>query len=912
MNSLRILLRRCASLLHLRKLDSDLDDELQAHLDLAIHENLKAGMPPQAARTAALRVFGGVTQVRESYRAQRGLPWFQHAGRDIRYAIRQLRKAPGFTLTSVLTLALGIGAATSVFSVVNAVLLKPFAFRDPNRLVVLREVQYETRGEMVSIPDNYRHVMRLKSTATTLDDVAILAQVGASVSLNGDHPRIVGAVGASPNLFTLLGVQPMLGRGFLESDARKGSDNVVVLSYEGWQSIFAGDAAVIGKTLRIGGEPNTVIGVLPAGIVFPKIALAPKISFQETATDAMLFQPFVPSDRDLKADTGNFNYKAIARLKPGVSLSQANAELESLQKAYTLSAHLPKHLGIALTPLVQDVASGVSGALWMLFAAVGAVLLIACVNLANLQLARAVNAERETAVRAALGASRGQLVRSRLVESLVLACAGGVAGIVLAYAGVRLLLAFAPANIPRLDEVKVSFPVLAFCAGLSITAALIFGLLPALRSLRVQPQSALQANSTRTVNSQESHRVRSLLVAAQVACTIVLLIVTSLALRSFSNLVHQNRGFNSTHIALAQVDLFARQYGDFTGAGKGAKLNFADRALDNLGRLPGVQSVALTSVAPLTGETWVDTLERPDHPLPPGQQPPINVRWISPEYLSTMQIPLVAGRNLTASDRNNPEVVLLSERAVRENFAGENPIGKKIASLVPDGKIPFTVIGVVADTRINGLKDSAAMAYAPYWDFTPWTLSFLVRSAQPGESLIPAMRRAIWQIDPQVAIPTLKSLDDQVSDSVSTDRFQAMLLSGFGASALLLALLGVYGVLGYSVTLRKQEFGIRIALGSGKRALIGLVLRQAAQPVLLGAGVGLTLALFTLRWVRSLLYQTPVMDPVCYRRQSVAAPRRHRRSRHHSRTPGRIGRSHARAPDGLARAFREQTPSARS
>jgi len=862
MNGIRILLKRCASFLHLRKLDSDLDDELQAHLDLAIHENLKDGMSPQAARTAALRVFGGVAQVRESYRAQRGLPWLQQAGRDVRYALRQLRKSPGFTLTAVLTLALGIGAATSVFSVVNAVLLNPFAFRDPNRLVVLREVQYEMRGEMWSIPNNYRHVMRLKKAATTLEDVAIYGQNGASVSPNGDHPRIVGDVITSPNLFTLLGIQPTLGRGFLESDAQKGSNAVVVLSYEGWQSFFAGDAGVIGKTLRIGGEPSTVIGVLPAGIVFPRIALAPKISFQETASDAMLFQPFVPSDRDITADTGNYNYKSIARLKPGVTLSQANAELESLQKAYTLSAHLPMHLGIALTPLVKDVASRVSGALWMLFAAVGAVLLIACVNLANLQLARAVNAERETAVRAALGASRSQLVRSRLVESLVLACAGGLAGIALAYAGVRLLLAFAPANIPRLDEVKVSLPVLVFCAGLSITAALIFGLLPALRSMRVQPQFALQANSTRTVNSRESHRVRSLLVAAQVGCTVVLLIVTSLALRSFSNLVRQNRGFNTTHITLAQVDLFSPQYGDFSGTRKAAKQDFADRALASLGQLPGVQSVALTSVAPLTGQTWVDTLERPDHPVPPGQQPPINVRWVSSEYLSTMQVPLIAGRSLTASDRNNPDVVLLSERAVRENFAGENPIGRKIVSLVPDGKTPMTIIGVVADTRINGLKDSAAMAYVPYWDFTPWTLSFLVRSAQPSESLIPAMRHTIWQIDPQVAIPTLKSLDDQVSDSVSTDRFQALLLSGFGASALFLALLGVYGVLGYSVTLRKQEFGIRIALGSGKGALIGLVLRQAAQPVLLGAGVGLTMALITSRWVRSLLYQTPVMDPL--------------------------------------------------
>jgi len=544
-----------------------------------------------------------------------------------------------------------------------------------------------------------------------------------------------------------------------------------------------------------------------------------------------------------------------------VALSQATAELQGLQQAYTLSAHLPVHLGIVLTPLAKDVTSGISGGLWLLFAAVGAVLLIACVNLANLQLARAVNAQGETAVRAALGASRGQLMRARLTESLVLAFAGGAAGTALAFGGVRLLIALAPASIPRLDEVRVSMPVLGFSAGLSIVAAIVFGMLPALRSLRVAPQEALQANSTRAANTRENNRARSVMVAAEVACTVVLLIVTSLALRSFSHLMGQNRGFDSSHITLAQVDLFAPQYGDFSTPTT-AKLSFTDRALAALNQLPGVQTVALTSATPLTGETWVDNLNRPDHPVPQAERPLINVRFINPDYLPTMQIPLVSGRNFAATDRANPYVALISERTAREAFPGEEPVGKKIDPLAPDDNHPVTVIGVVADTRVNGLKDIAAMVYAPYWSFTPWTLSFLVRSSQSSDALIPEMRRAIWQIDPQVAIPMLKSMDEQVSDSVATDRFQAMVLSGFGAAALLLALLGVYGVLAYSVSLRRREFGIRIALGSGKSALIGLVLRQAAPPVLIGTGVGLTMALIALRWVRSLLYQTSVMDPL--------------------------------------------------
>lgn len=653
----------------------------------------------------------------------------------------------------------------------------------------------------------------------------------------------------------------MLGRDFVDADAAKGAANVVLLSYEGWQAFFGGDPKVVGETLRLGGDPATVIGVLPPGMRFPQFPLGPKIASGRPLM-TMIYAPLTPSDWDLKQDNGNYNYRVIARLKPGATLAQARAELGTLQSSYSVSAHLPIHLGIALTPLASDVTSGIGGALWLMFAAVGGVLLIACVNLANLQLARAVSAERETAVRAALGASKGQLVMARLTESLVLALVGGAAGVALAFAGVRLLLALVPANVPRLNEVEVSLPVLLFAAGLSIAAAVAFGILPALRSLDVHPQAALQANSSRTVSSREGRRTRSVLVAGQVACTVVLLMITSLVLRSFSRLLRQDRGFDSSHVTMAQVDLFSPEFGDKMPNVKAVKLAFTDRALTALQQLPGVQSVTVTSAMPLTGETWVDNLERPDHPVPEAQRPMINLRWINQNYLATMQIPLIAGRNLSAADRANPYVALISERTAREAFPGENPIGRKISDMVPDDEHFVTVIGVVADTRINGLKDTAAMVYMPYWAYTPWTLSFLVRSSQPSDALIPEMRRAIWEIDPQVAIPALKSMDEQLSDSVSTERFQVVVLSSFGAAALLLALLGVYGVMAYSVSLRQQEFGIRLALGSGKAALMRLVLQQAAYPVLLGAGAGLTLALVVLRWVRSLLYETPVLDPL--------------------------------------------------
>jgi predicted permease len=864
MDLIRTLFSRINGLFARPGRDAELDEELRAHIELATEENLRKGMSAEAARTQALRSFGGVTQTRERYREQRGLPRIEEMLSDVRIALRQLRRSPGYALTAIFTLALGIGAVTAMFSVINTVLLKPFAFRDQNRLVVMREVEIRDPGGRVETPDNYRHILRIKNTTKTLEDTAIFQGRALSVSPDGDRPDFVGGLSVSPNFFHLLGVQPMLGRDFLDSEARTGADHVLILSYEGWQRFFQGDPNVIGKPLRISSEPFTVIGVLAPGVRFPQIALSPAISFEERARETLMYLPLAPGALDLSSDTGNFNYKSIARLKPGVTLVQANAELEGLQNAYTLSAHLPIHFGMALTPLAKDVTAKISGALWMLFAAVGSVLLIACVNLANLQLARAASAERETAVRAALGASRARLFSSRLTESLVLASMGGAAGAALALVGVRVLIALAPQNVPRLDEVHVSLPVLAFAAASSIASALVFGTLPALRSLRVPPQSAMQSNPTRMANTRDGRRTRSLLVASQVACTLVLLVVTGLVLRSFSRLLRQDLGFDSSHVTVAQVDLFSPQYSDAnsTRSVEAVKLAFADRVLTALRQLPGVQSATITSAAPLTGETWVDSLQRPDHPVPPADQLPINVRWIDQEYLRTMQIPLLAGRNFTADDRANPMVALISERTARDGFAGENPIGKELGNLVPDAPTGARVIGVVADTRINGLRDQAAMVYIPYWAFTPWTLSFLVRSSQPSKALIPEMRRVIWTTDAKVAIPSLKSIDDQASESVAAERFQAIVLACFGAVALLLASLGVYGVLAYSVSTRRQEFGIRIALGSGKSALVQLVLLQAAVPVLIGTGAGLLMTVVVLRWMRSLLYQTPVADPV--------------------------------------------------
>jgi len=775
---------------------------------------------------------------------------------DLRFSARTLRKSPGFAITAILTLALGIGAVTSIFSVVNSVLLKPFAFASPDRLVMLRE--YEPELLSSPLPDNPNHFLNWQSSTKTFSGVSLIQNHGYSLSAVTDHPEIVSGMDVEPNFFDVLGVHPFLGRAFLASEATKGHDSEVILSWNAWQRYFHGDPAAIGKTLLDGGTPTTVVGVMPQGFSFPHVTEMYSPTAPSDEGPYALYHPLViyPSQLD---DEGDYNFMAIGRLRVGISPQQGQTELATIQSAFNKARHLHTNPTVLVIPLIVDVAGHVSTALWLLLAAVGAVLLIGCVNLANLQLARAVSRERELAIRAALGAGRDRLLGSALADSLVLALIGGTLGILLSFVGVQLFIAAAPQGLPRLNAIHVSWPVLLAAAALSILTAIFFGLLPALRSMRVDPQSAMQTSSTRVSSGRESQRTRHLLVAAEVACTVTLLIVTGLLVRSFSTLLGQDRNFDSSHVTIARAFLYAPQYGDTVPHSDAVRAAFDDRTLAALAQIPGVQSVAMISELPLAGDTWVDDVTRPDHPVPRGHEPTANIRWISPSYATTLRIPLLAGRDLTLDDKNHPTNVLISQETARTVFPDTNPIGH-VFNL--DDTTKYTVVGILADARINQLDHTAPMIYIPYWQSPWWRVNFLVRSSQATAALAPSIRRAIWNVDPQVAIPTLKSLDQQVSDSVSTQRFQTILLSSFGAAALLLALLGIYGVLAYSVSLRQQEFGIRIALGCEKSSLMTLVARQAALPVAGGILAGLALAFAASRYVHSLLYETSAADPV--------------------------------------------------
>lgn len=775
---------------------------------------------------------------------------------DFRYALRGLRKSPGFTVTAILTLTLGIGAVTAVFSVVNSVLVQPYAFRDPGQLIVWRETIQELSDRYPVGPDNYRHYLYLKAHSKTVADAAIFQN--ASFAVGKDHPQVVSGLNVSPGFFSVLGISPALGRSFLPDEDRKGKNGVIMITWSAAQRFFGPDADALGRSLPVGGEQKTVVGILPKTFVFPLVNEMPGGSHPAEISRYEVFEPLVPQDQDITADDADFSFLVVARLKPGISVEAAGGELDGMQKAYSAANHLSVHLGVVVEPLLREVTGSISKPLWLLFGAVMGVLLIGCVNLASLLLARSVARERDNAVRAALGASPRKLLQATLAESLVLSVVGGLAGILLSFAGIRLFVAIAPANLPRVNEVHVSWPVLVFAAGLSGLSALVFGGFAAFRFLRANPQPALQSSSTRLTSARKATATRRLLVGFEVASTVVLLIFTSLVARSFSRILSQDRAFNSEGVIVVEADLVNPTYNQADeAASAAARSNFVDRALDRLRSIPGVQFASLTSTMPLTGETNLYGMYRADHPLPESEMPTANLRNIGPQYFQAMRIPLAVGQEFGEDQREHPDRAIISQKAAKSAWPGENAVGR---SFRINGRT-YTVSGIAADARVADLKIDAPVVYLPYWHDPPSTVFFLIRTPQPLEVLAPTIRRELWDLDPQVAIPVVKALDGQINESLAAERFQTIVLSSFGISALLIAVLGVYGVLAYSVSLRTQEFGVRVALGATKHALTRLVLLGASGPVLAGLAVGAIAAMAATRWIRSLLYETSPFDP---------------------------------------------------
>jgi len=774
--------------------------------------------------------------------------------RELRFAVRRLRRSPGFAIVAVLMLALGIGATVAIFSIVNGVLLKPLPYAGSQQLVDIREVVEEWSGMYPSLPANPKHFSIWRQRSTAFSGWALLKLGRTDLSTGGGSAIIVPTVQCSIELFSLLGVQPMLGRTFTADEMQHGHERVVVLTAHVWRDRFGADPQIIGKTIHLAGYPYTVIGVLPGEFQLPSNGLGLLRRDEQRGVD--LFVPLVIRPEWMKEDFGEFNYQALGRLKAGVSLRQATAQLDAIEA--DVANHFPPdakvHMRVQVLPLKETMVGGVAHGLWLLFAAVGCVLLIVCLNLANLQLVRGILRARETAVRAALGASRGDLLAHSIAESVVLAMVGGALGVALCSISLRLLPHLISGSLPRSGNIKMDAAVLAFALAATTLTVLLAGVLPGLRSISVDPQALLQGEGSRTTAGHRGTRLRTILVGAEVLCSTALLLLAALLARSFVRLMNVDRGFQTQHILTLRVHLPGGQYE------KDEQRNRVyDEALRRLSQLPGVESAGFSSAPLMNGETWIDLLVALPAPANVSFQDRIqaNVRWASPEFLSTMGIRLLAGRMFSQQDRGHL-VAVISESAARKLWPGQDAVGRQFST---GQDKQCTVVGVIADARSEDLSAAPiAIVYYPYWQAPQLSTFFTVRTARDPEALASSVRRTIIRIEPEAAITDVQTMDEVVGSSVAQRRFEFDLLMTFAAAALLLAALGLYGVLSYSVAERTREIGVRIALGAPRDSLYRLVFRQAALPVIVGVPAGLAVAWLTGHMIASLLFQVKPYD----------------------------------------------------
>jgi len=774
---------------------------------------------------------------------------------DLRYAVRQLRKNSLLTAIAVTTLSLGIGATTVIFSVVNGVLLRPLRYRQPDKLYIVREIVLELSQTYPSFPANLASFRIWQRECHSFDDVAIVKPDNMTLTGYGDPEQVSGGR-ASANLFDVLGVRPTLGRAFLGQEDNPGKDHVVILSYPFWHERLHDDPTIVGRTITLDGIPFQVVGVLPAAFRCPR-NFGPLAEFPERVD---YFKP-LGLDASQWSPFGDFDFAAIVRLKPGISAAQALAELNVVQANIAKSHNGGLTLRAQLIPLESQVIGSARLALLCLLAGVGAVLLIVCLNLANLLLVRVPVRLRECGIRTALGASRSRLVRQMLTESTLLAVLGGIIGVALAYYGVRVLVAVAPAGLPRIDEVQIDGRVMWFAVAVSMLTGMVFGVLPAWRLTQSDPQQALKAGATTTTESRSSRWLRTSLVGFEVGLGTLLLVVSGLLTLSMLRLLDVDKGFTTENVLAADITLPPALY-----TKKERKRAFWENVLLRVRSLPGVSSAAWISRLPLEGQEQVDNIVVPGRPMPEAQAPLANYRFVTPEYFQALNIPLIQGRLLEPADAQR-HVAIVSSSVAEKVWPGQDPIGKQFRTGGDTQWPAAEVVGVVGDIRTVALDEAPLlMIYQPIGPGSPkwWggRASLVVRSTLAPAALSTAVRDAIHGVDAGVPIVHLRPMTEIVSESVSVRRFELALASLFGIFALVLAALGIYGVVGYSVASRRHEMGIRIALGARASNLRSLILLQGMLPVVVGWAAGILAAIGAGFLIRSLLFGVSEHNPV--------------------------------------------------
>ena len=777
---------------------------------------------------------------------------------DVRYGARRLARSPGFTLIAVLTLALGIGANSAIFSVVNAVLLRSLPYAEPDRLVRLFNVRDESDQFPVAPPNyfDFREQRQLFSGVAAYDQRSNFTLTGV-----GEPQRVTGAE-ISAELFDVLGVRPVLGRGLRPGENEPGAGDVVVLSHGAWQQYFGGDPGVIGRTISLDGATRTVVGVMPAGFDFPE--------------EARLWTPLV-YDGGFRDDSnrGSHYLSVVARLQPDVTTERAAEEMETLGDRIATEYGGPATNSSATAMGFQEVLVGdIRPALLVLLGAVGLVLLIACANVANLMLARAATREGELAVRAALGAGRRRLLRQLLTESVLLALLGGAAGLLIAFWGTAALVGLRPEGIPRIEDVTVDPTVIAFTAGLSLLTGLVFGLVPAIQLARADLTASLREGARGALSGRRGNRVRAGLVVAEMAVAVILLAGAGLLIRSFQNLTEVDPGFRPEGVVATRLSLPPSSYADDARA-----VQLFDGLLERLRALPGVTSAGAVSILPMAGGDAALGIYRTDRPTPTAgvDMPIAKLRVASPDYFGTLGIPLLRGRDFAAGDRAGASrVVVLTEQAAERIFPGEEAIGKQVSLTftVANETDAYTgeVVGIVGSVRQTGLDDELEPeAYVAMAQVAPRGMEVTVRTSGDPAALAGGVRDAVRELDPELPVSEIRTVAQVVSESVSQPRFYMLLLTVFASVALVLAAVGIFGVISYTVAQRTREIGVRMALGAEPGQILRMTVGRA---LLLGGGgvvLGLVAALGGTRLLAGFgfLFQVGSTDPLTY--ASVAA-----------------------------------------
>ncbi len=773
---------------------------------------------------------------------------------DVRFALRQLRKSPGFTFTAIVTLAIGIGATTAMFSVVLEVLLRPLRYPSPEQLAVIHEHISTPSREFTDLPINANHFVFWQQQNSSFSSIAALEPF--SMPVGGTQTEEIGAAEATANLFSTLGFQPRVGRTFTEEEEKPGH-KVVLLTDEFWKRRYGADPAMVGKTIPLDGVQYLVVGILPAEFTLPDSRVIGGVFSSGADKPIEAFIPFGWTTDQLQEIEGDYNYFGLARLRNAVGIGQASAELNSLQQQISQQTPDKVNLTATLIPFQEYLVGSSRKVLLLLLAAVSGLLLIACINLTNLLLARSASRGQESGLRAALGASRSQIMRHALIEPFLLAVAGGIAGTLFALFGLPILVHSIPWDVPGLAQVRVDATVLGFSLGISFLAALACGVLPAWRSARGAPQAALHNESRTASESRAAKRLKQGLIIAEAAASVTLVLLSALFITSLMKLMHVDRGFQTEHVLSASVMLPSGQYGD-SGDARNA---FYQRTLARLRGIPGVRSAGGVSILPLDGNGWTDLITKTGDTRPPWQRPGGVFRWIIPGYMETLRIPLFAGRFFTEADRGR-NVALISERVARTVWPNENPVGQHFTRFGP-GEPPFEVVGIVGDVRtIDLAQEPPQMVYVPYWYRSRTGATLVLRTTVDPSAVAGAVRKAIGEVDAQVAVPNVRTMDDVVDVSVAARRFQMQLLLTFAICALLLAALGTYGVVAYSVVQRTQEIGIRMALGANRTDVYRMILAEAVAPVLIGAMAGVAVASITGRIIASLLFEVRATNPL--------------------------------------------------